>query len=101
MDRMQDAFINNIQIFIKNVHIRYEDKYSLNNKVISFGLFFREFKAETVDENGIPKFLNSDAKTIYKVGILNGFNMYWNCDQKKESLISMNLDGKNENWLVC
>ena len=100
MEQLQDSIINNIQIFVKNVHIRYEDKYSIKNKVISFGLYLKEFSAQTVDVDGKPTILNFDAKTIYKSGVLNGFNVYWNCGEKKESLISMNIDEKSENWIV-
>jgi vacuolar protein sorting-associated protein 13A/C len=95
--RVQDAIINNIQIYVNNVHIRYEDKYSIENKVVSFGLYFRNFRAETVDINGKSIFADSNAKTIYKVGVLTGFNIYWNCDDKKEST---NLDEKKEEWIV-
>jgi hypothetical protein len=50
-----------------------------------------------VDINGKSIFADSNAKTIYKVGVLTGFNIYWNCDDKKEST---NLDEKKEEWIV-
>jgi vacuolar protein sorting-associated protein 13A/C len=62
------------------VHIRYEDKYSLPSKHISFGLYLKEFRAETVDVNGKANFLNADEKIVYKLGVLKGFNVYWNCE---------------------
>jgi hypothetical protein len=86
---------------VKNVHIRYEDKYSIKNKTISFGIYIKEFRAETVDANGKPNFLNADEKIIYKIGELNGLNMYWNCLSNSDSLIIAKKDfNKNDNWVV-
>ena len=72
------------------MHIRYEDKHSIKNKIISFGMYLNEFKAETVDANGKPNFMNADEKIIYKIGNLTGFNVYWNCinDLSLNNLIS-------------
>lgn len=102
-EKVQDTIINNIQVYVKNVHIRYEDKHSLKDKNISFGVYLKEFKAETVDEDNQPNFMNADAKIIYKLGSLSGFNMYWNCDfgQPYELLISSgkNFDPLDNNWI--
>lgn len=102
-DKVQDTIINNIQVYVKNVHIRYEDKHSLKDKNISFGLYLKEFKAETVDEDNQPNFMNADAKIIYKLGSLTGFNMYWNCEsgQPKNLLISSNdqFNPLNNFWI--
>ena len=89
-EKITNTIINNIQIYLKNIHIRYEDNYSIKNKNVSFGLFLKEFKAETVDAEGRRNFLNAEEKIIYKQGILNGFNLYWNADNShthKDSLI--------------
>ncbi|CAF0714006.1 unnamed protein product [Brachionus calyciflorus] len=102
-EKVQDTIINNIQVYVKNVHIRYEDKHSLKNKNVSFGLYLKEFKAETVDEDGKPNFMNADAKIIFKLGSLNGFNMYWNCDfgDHKDLFISTRdeFDPKKNDWV--
>lgn len=101
-EKAQDTIINNIQIYVKNVHIRYEDKHSIKNKTISFGIFLKEFKAETVDSNGKPNFLNAEEKIVYKLGSLTGFNIYWNCGDKKDCLISTQSDfqPKKDAWAV-
>ena len=97
-----NTIINNIQVYIKNIHIRYEDKYSIKNKVVSFGLYFKEFRAETVDEEGRPNFLNADEKIVYKMGTLNGFNIYWNCNSNKEDslIIQQKEFDKNRDFCV-
>jgi hypothetical protein len=100
-EKLQDTIINNIQIYIKNVHIRYEDKHSLPNRNVSFGIFIKEFKAETVDAFGKPNFLNADEKVIYKNGSLKGFNLYWNISDNKDSLITMqpNFKTEKDKWI--
>lgn len=102
-ERAQDTIINNIQVYVKNIHIRYEDKHSIQNKIISFGLYFKEFTAETVDADDKPNFLTSDEKTIYKKGSLVGFNSYWNYGEDKNSLIILQAndsDPKKQTWSV-
>jgi vacuolar protein sorting-associated protein 13A/C len=100
-DKITDTIINNIQIYIKNVHIRYEDKYSINNECISFGFYLKEFRAETIDAFGKSNFSTSDEKVIYKLGALKGFNFYWNVSSNPESLISnTKFDAKSNIWNV-
>ena len=102
-EKAQDTIINNIQVYVKNIHIRYEDKHSIKNKIISFGLYFKEFKTETVDADDKPNFLTSDEKTIYKKGSLVGFNSYWNYGEDKSSLIILQpneSDPKQQTWSV-
>ena len=48
------------------------------NIPISFGIYLKHFIAQTVDTNHKP-FAKSDETSIYKDGILEGFNIYWNC----------------------
>lgn len=79
-DTLQDTIVNNIHIHIQNVHIRYEDKYSIKNKTISFGFYLKEFIAQTVDVNNKPYFSKADEKVIHKTGSLEGLNIYWNCN---------------------
>ena len=96
-----NTIINNIQVYIKNIHIRYEDKYSIKNKIVSFGIFLKEFRAETVDAEGNPNFLNADEKLINKNGSLSGFNVYWNCNSIKDSLIVQQKEfEKNRDYCV-
>lgn len=101
-EKVQDTIINNIQIYIKNVHIRYEDKYSIKNKNVSFGLYLKEFRAETVDADGKPNFLNAMEKIVYKLGVLKGFNFYWNCSDNLDSFITTQPEfkQKKDDWIV-
>ena len=103
MEKTTDTFINNIQIYIKNVHIRYEDKYSLKGKCITFGIYMKEFRAETVDADGKANFMNADEKIVYKLGELKGFNVYWNCTNNTDCFLTTKKDFNPKNdktWVV-
>lgn len=101
-EQITNTIINNIQVYIKNIHIRYEDNYSIKNRNVSFGLFLKEFRAETVDSEGRPNFLNAEEKIIYKQGILNGFNFYWNADgTHKDSLIIQQKEFSSQSRDFC
>lgn len=97
-ETLQDTIVNNIHIHVQNVHIRYEDKYSIKNKTISFGIYLKEFIAQTVDDKGKEYFSSSDDKTIYKIGELVGFNVYWNTsyDHKNKPESAMLIIEQNE-----
>lgn len=89
-DQIQDTIVNNIIIEINNVHIRYEDKYSIEKQLedrktkvnipISCGIYLKRFLAQTVDTSQNAYFAKADDTIIYKNGRLEGFNSYWNCN---------------------
>ena len=79
------------------MHIRYEDKHSLKGKTISFGIYLKEFRAETVDANGKANFMNADEKIVYKLGSLKGFNVYWNCTNNRDSFLTTKPDFNPKN----
>lgn len=106
-DQIQDTIVNNIKIAVKNVHIRYEDKYSVEKQIkghktkinipISFGIYLKEFLAQTVDTDKKPYFARSDEKIIFKEGTLEGFNIYWNCHHLKPGTLIIQQDEFKEN----
>ena len=49
--------VDNLQITIKNIHIRFEDTI-LNSTPYSFGITLKEFSAHTCDEQWQPVFLD-------------------------------------------
>ncbi|KAF5273971.1 hypothetical protein FQA39_LY01087 [Lamprigera yunnana] len=60
--------IENLQLRIKDVHLRYEDNFSIPNEVISFGLTMDYFSVQSCDANWVPGFLHfSTSIESYKV----------------------------------
>lgn len=74
------AIIDNLQISIKNVHLRYEDAIATPGHPFAVGLTLKEMSAVSTDENWQPTFIQSTAGTTHKLAVLNSFAMYWNSD---------------------
>jgi vacuolar protein sorting-associated protein 13A/C len=53
IDKLVNKIIDNVQITIKNVYIRYEDEFTAKNQgegKFSFGILLKEFSAFTTDK---------------------------------------------------
>lgn len=79
--------IDNIEISITNIHIRYEDKLSFPNKCFSFGITISSIKLTATDENWNEAFVirKSDSVSdsiVHKLGKLDNLGIYWNIEEK-------------------
>ena len=79
-DSLVTAIIDNLQISIKNIHIRYEDSIATPGHPFALGLTLREFSAVSTDENWIPKFIQTSAGSTHKLATLGALAFYWNTD---------------------
>lgn len=78
--KMVVKIIDNIQVTIKNIHVRYEDEITNN---YSFGVTLEELKIYTVNRHGEPEFIDRTKKEyqnepLRKKLILSEFGVYWN-----------------------
>ena len=73
--------IDNIEITLKNVHIRYEDSQTIPNCPFSSGLTLSSFTLSTCDENWHEKFvardINKQSSSIRKIAKVCSFGLYW------------------------
>ncbi|CAA16910.2 intermembrane lipid transfer protein, chorein family Vps1302 [Schizosaccharomyces pombe] len=70
--------IDNIQINIRDIHIRFEH-LPVSNVVpggYSFGLLLSEFSIESCNEEWTSTFVETESQTIYKLCSLRGFGIY-------------------------
>lgn len=74
------AIVDNLQVSIKNVHVRYEDAIATPGHAFAVGLTLKEMSAVSTDENWQPTFIQSTAGTTHKLAVLNSLAMYWNSD---------------------
>jgi vacuolar protein sorting-associated protein 13A/C len=52
MSRYLTKIVDNVQLTVKNIHIRYEDEFSAGaGSNFSFGLTLKEFSANTTNQN--------------------------------------------------
>ncbi|KAF2720194.1 vacuolar protein sorting-associated protein 13 [Polychaeton citri CBS 116435] len=74
------TIIDNVQIRVKNVHIRYEDALSDPGHPFAAGLTLQELSAISTDENWRPTFIQSTSGTTHKLATLGSLAVYWDTD---------------------
>ncbi|GJJ09687.1 hypothetical protein Clacol_003911 [Clathrus columnatus] len=74
--------INNLQITVKNIHVRYEDNMSVHGSQHPFaaGVTLAGFTAVSVDELWLPTFIQSTASSIHKLARLESLAVYFDTD---------------------
>ncbi|CCE63509.1 hypothetical protein TPHA_0F00220 [Tetrapisispora phaffii CBS 4417] len=91
MQSLLTKIVDNLQITIKNIHIRYEDtKCVLSKEPYSLGITLREISAVSTDEGWVPNFISISRPITHKLLTLNSLCLYWNVD-------STNIENYNEN----
>jgi hypothetical protein len=66
VSRITETVINNLQVQIKDVHVRYED-YSDKERPIVFGVTMSSLEAESTDENWNSTFIKVVQGLLYKI----------------------------------
>lgn len=74
------AIVDNLQVSIKNIHIRYEDSIAAPGHPFALGLTLQEFSAVSTDKNWRPSYIQSTSGTTNKLAVLNALAFYWNTD---------------------
>lgn len=87
MEKMIVQIVNNIQIKISDIHIRYEDGSTVNN-MYAFGLTLKSFDIHTTDAGWHETYVKDQSSKTYKVANLNGLAVYMNCDTESFDKLS-------------
>src|SRR5271163_933880 len=74
------AIVDNLQVSIKNVHLRYEDSIAAPGHPFAVGLTLKEMSAVSTDSDWRPTFIQSTSGTSHKLAVLNALSLYWNTD---------------------
>ena len=74
------AIVDNLQVSIKNIHIRYEDSIAAPGHPFALGLTLQEFSAVSTDKDWRPSYIQSTSGTTNKLAVLNALAFYWNTD---------------------
>lgn len=74
--------IDNLQITVKNIHVRYEDSISAPGHPFALGLTLQEFSAISTDGKWQPTYIQNSAGTTHKLATLGALAVYWNTDSK-------------------
>ncbi|CEP60565.1 membrane morphogenesis protein VPS13 LALA0_S01e13828g [Lachancea lanzarotensis] len=75
--------VDNLQVSIKNIHVRYEDMENVFSEVpYSVGVTLSELSVVSTDENWEPSFISITSAIARKLLTLNSLAVYWNADTK-------------------
>ncbi|KAL3994358.1 hypothetical protein ACH3XW_21415 [Acanthocheilonema viteae] len=88
------TIVNNIQLVLSNVHIRYEDDRTLsNNESFVCGVRIHNVSMQTTDSHwGIGYIQPQDGVNMFKKLEIEGLSVYWNCGQQVTEEIKNHMD---------
>ena len=71
--------VENLQLKIKNIHIRYEDSLTIPKTSFACGINIDELSAQSCDQNWVPGLTNnwSQCQATFKIVELYKFSFYW------------------------
>ncbi|KAI0171728.1 vacuolar protein sorting-associated protein 13 [Hypoxylon sp. FL1284] len=72
--------VDNLQVTVKNIHVRYEDSISAPGHPFALGVTLTEFSAVSTDGEWKPTFIQNSTKTTNKLATLGALAIYWNTD---------------------
>lgn len=83
--------INNIQVKVRNVHIRYEDDTTDPQHPFALGVTLEEVSARSCNSRWEVAFLSADAEMVYKLALLKSFAVYMNHEEPENILSNQNF----------
>ncbi|KAM3719637.1 Intermembrane lipid transfer protein [Dirofilaria immitis] len=103
------AIVNNIQLVLTNVHIRYEDDTTLPNRTpFVCGVRIHNVSMQTTDSHwGIEYMRPQDGVNMFKKLQIEALSVYWNCGQQIIEEIKNYMDlqhmmaSETDNYNVC
>jgi vacuolar protein sorting-associated protein 13A/C len=79
-ESLVNKIVDNLQITIRNIHVRFEDRST--GIPLSIGLSLEEFSALSTDSNWNPSFIEESTGITRKLATLKSLSMYWNTDSE-------------------
>jgi hypothetical protein len=103
IQQLTAKIIDNLEVSITNMHIRYEDSMSIPGRVLSCGMTIAELSLTTTDESWTAKFVSRShhkrkETAIHKLGKMENFGVYWNTSS--QSLLEMGHKEWEQNMLA-
>ncbi|KAL0477092.1 vacuolar protein sorting protein VPS13 [Acrasis kona] len=81
VSRLTETVVNNLQVRIKNVHIRYED-FTNKDKPILFGVSMGGLEAKSTNASWQETFIKATKEALYKIVQLSKLSLYMNHSDK-------------------
>ncbi|XP_068086254.1 intermembrane lipid transfer protein VPS13A [Anabrus simplex] len=92
VENLITTIINNLQVFIRNVHIRYEDVVTNRDCPFACGMCIQSISVETTNSKWKPSLTPQGATSIYQLIRMESFSIYWNPTCSKNGLVSHTVD---------
>lgn len=104
-ESLTNAIVDNLQVSIKRIHIRYEDSISAPGHPFALGLTLQEFSAVSTDKDWRPSFIQNSSATTNKLVVLGALAFYWNTDASlfgtgKGAAIGAEAQGSDHNDMI-
>ncbi|KAL9658375.1 hypothetical protein ABK040_015695 [Willaertia magna] len=77
MSRMVETVLNNLQVEISNVHVRYEDSSNPKNRIV-FGITMEKLSVKSCNENWEEVFMKTAQEAFFKKALLQNLSVYMN-----------------------
>lgn len=74
------AIVDNLQVSIKNIHVRYEDSIAAAGHPFAIGLTLQDLGAVSTDADWRPTSIQASSPSTHKLVSLNALAVYWNTD---------------------
>ncbi|KAI8144971.1 hypothetical protein BJV82DRAFT_536853 [Fennellomyces sp. T-0311] len=82
ISQLTTKIVDNLQVSIKNIHLRFEDNVSDPGHPFAAGITLKELSAVSTDGEWKPTFISEMTSTIHKLATLHSLSAYWNTDAK-------------------
>ncbi|SCV68005.1 BQ2448_126 [Microbotryum intermedium] len=96
-----NKIVDNLQLEIRNIHIRYEDKLSVPGHPFSVGLTLSHFSAISTDEHWNPAFITNSKNGVHKLAKLDSLAVYFDTDSESLAGYSINKAIKKFTELIA
>ncbi|KOS20149.1 Vacuolar protein sorting-associated protein 13 [Escovopsis weberi] len=73
---------DNLQITVRNIHVRYEDSISAPGHPFALGVTLEEFSAVSTDGQWHPTFIQDSSTVTHKLATLGALAVYWDTDTR-------------------
>lgn len=77
---LTSKLVDNVQVRIKNIHLRYEDDQSTPEHPFAAGITLSSFTAVSTDENWVEAFIQNSVDGVHKLANLDGLSIYFDTD---------------------
>lgn len=81
-ESLVSTIVNNLQITVKNIHVRYEDSISTPGHPFAAGVTLEEFSAVSTDGEWNPTYIQNSSSVAHKLATLEALAIYFNTDSK-------------------